>query len=197
MDLTLKRRVLYGAAGGCLSIAAAAVVWSLGSLPDPQSAARPSAAAADESAATETPGDAAGGDRAGAELALPLQQTLHDPPPPPPKAKPQPKPAVVRRSTPPPPPVRLDWTLLGTIIEPQRRVAILADASGKTDIRAVGEEVDLAPAGVLVQQVDSAAVTLERRGTRSTLRLKQDFSPGGGQPPRGERQPRGGRGRNR
>lgn len=186
MDLTLQRRLLYGAAGGCLLIAAATVVWSLGSLPDSQSVLRPRVAAADDKAATETNGDAVEGDRAGVDLALPLQQTLYDPPPPPKaKPKPQPKPAVVRRPT--PPPVRLDWTLLGTIIEPQRRVAILSDATGKTDIRAVGEKVDLKPAGVLVHQVDSEAVTLELRGSRSTLRLKQDFSPGGGQPPRGGR----------
>jgi hypothetical protein len=185
MDLTLQRRLLYGAAGGCLLIAAATVVWSLGSLPDRQSVPRPRVAAADNNAATETNSDAAERDRAGVDLELPLQQTLYDPPPPP-KPKPKPKPAVVRRPT-PPPPVRLDWTLLGTIIEPQRRAAILSDATGKTDIRAVGEQVDLKPAGVLVHQVDSEAVTLELRGTRSTLRLKQDFSPGDGQPPRGGR----------
>ena len=70
----------------------------------------------------------------------------------------------------------------GTIIDPKQSVAILSDASGKTDIRSVGEEVELSPPGVLVRKISADHVTLEMRGKQSTIRLQQSFksSAGGG-----------------
>lgn len=191
--MTLQRRLLYGAASGCVFVGAVAVAWSLGDVPGPEPASPANALRPQPGqtiAATDTASPATA--RTQVDLSLPLQQTLYDPPPPPPKPKPTPKPAVVRKPKPSPPPaLRLDWTLLGTIIESKRRVAILVDASGKTDIRAIGEKVELAPGGVLVRNIDSETVTLEHRGSRSTLRLKRDFNGGNGQ------QPRAGRRRNR
>lgn len=176
MDLNLQRRLLYIAAAALLIGGGGAVVWAISDLPEWTSHAEGMVADSPRLPAVDR--DAAGDRSDGVDFSLPLQRTLYDPPPPPPK--PKPKPVAVKQPSPPPPrPPRLDWTLVGTIIDAERRVAILADASGKTDIRAAGETVELLPAGVSVRSVDSDTVILEHRGSTSTLRLKQAFQGAG------------------
>ncbi|QDV40315.1 hypothetical protein Enr13x_01210 [Stieleria neptunia] len=193
MDLTAQRRLITASTAGFLAVAAAGVVWSLAGIDPP---ARQSDSTRGSKRGINLPVDppqpATVQQAARVDLALKLQQPLYDPPkPPPPKPqpKPDPKPVVVRN----PPAVkaaRLDWTLSGTIIDSDQSVAILTDASGKTDIRAAGEVVELSPPGVLVRKIDSEKVTLEVRGTESTLRLKSSFqSSGGGRPDRPNRRP--------
>ena len=193
MDLTAQRRLITALTAGCLAVAAVGIVWSLGGIDSParqsdstRGSLRGMKTAVDPPQ-QETPNVEAA---AQVNLALKLQQPLYDPPqPPPPKPKPQPKPVVVRN----PPAVkapRLDWTLTGTIIDSDQSVAILTDASGKTDIRGAGEVVELSPPGVLVRKIDSEKVTLEVRGAESTLRLNSSFqSSGGGKPDRPNRRP--------
>ncbi|QEG02835.1 hypothetical protein Mal15_69560 [Stieleria maiorica] len=189
MDVTAQRRLLNTLTAGLVAFAAGGVVWSLGDIgasdPPAVTVLEPPNAALDaqrnrnaELRSAEKP--SAGSAVTGDVLSLKLLQPLYDPPkPPPPKPQPKPQPVVVRNPPAPRAP-RLDWTLTGTIIDADRSVAILTDASGKTDIRAAGEVVELSPAGVLVRKIDSQKVTLELRGTESTLRLQPTFQPGGG-----------------
>jgi hypothetical protein len=183
MDLTTQRRFLTTLTVGFIAAAAAGVVWSFGSIDrgiEPSSTAigRQNATAnraGERSAKTSDPNS----DQT--DFTLSMQTSLYDrpkpkPPPPPP---PQPKPVVARQ--PKSPRVKqalLDWTLEGTIIDSDRSVAILTDASGRTDIRRKGEQVDLSPPGVLVRKIESDAVTLEIGGGKSTLRLQQSFATG-------------------
>ncbi|PAY16021.1 hypothetical protein CKO51_28805 [Rhodopirellula sp. SM50] len=191
MDLTAQRRLITALTAGFLAVAAVGIVWSLGGI-DPPARQSDSTRGSKRGmkTAVDQPQPPTVEAAAPINLALKLQQPLYDQPkPPPPKPKPQPKPVVVRN----PPAVkapRLDWTLTGTIIDSDQSVAILTDASGKTDIRAAGEVVELSPPGVLVRKIDSEKVTLEVRGTESTLRLKSSFpSTGGGKPDRPNRRP--------
>ena len=192
MDLINQRRFLNALAVGFLAVAAGGVAWSLGSL-DPQkneqaatSNRSPGRAAIGAGAGTSTEADHAGDRRV--DLSLSLLDPLYEPPKPPPE--PKTKPAPVRKPTPPVARApRLNWTLTGTIIDPDRRVAILTDDTGKTDIRSVGEEVELTPAGVLIRKIDADNVTVEIAGKKSTLRLEKSFRTGGvgkpGRPNRG------------
>ena len=188
MDLTTQRRLLKSLTAGFLVVAAGGVVWSMGGIDEssrdsamvsgsPKTSIQPDNNPESGSAADKT-------DQV--DLSLPLQKSLYDPPKPEP---PKPKPVVVRQPTKPKPKKpRLDWTLTGTIIDPGRSLAILTDATGKTDIRSAGEEVELSPPGVLVRKIDSDKVTLEIQGDQSTLRLKQSFQSGnGGNPDRRNR----------
>lgn len=185
MELTTQRRLLITLTAGCCAAAVGAVLWSISGVDE---TSRPPAASLDgQQTVKRLTGDAivsaAGDGLDNANLSLPLLKPLYDPPKPPPQ-KPRTEPKVVRTPTPPPVKMpRLDWTLDGTIIDPQRSVAILTDTTGKTDIRAVGEQVELSPPGVLVRKIDSDTVTLEVRGKESTLQLKQSFGSGGSADP--------------
>ena len=193
MDLVAQRRLINGTAATLLAAAAGGVFWSLGPLDskrtDPTNAA--AGRTPDRVAKAEQPqGDDRGSD---VDLRLALQKPLYEPPPPPPRpVKPVAKPVTVPRSIKPKKP-KLDWSLAGTIIEAKRSVAILTDATGKTDVREAGEVVDLDPPGVLVRKIDSDTVTLEIDGDRTTLQLDRKRRAGGGakngRPDRGSRGP--------
>lgn len=183
MELTAQRRLLITLTAGCCAAAVGAVLWSIRSLD--QVSERPAASLDAQQDVKRSAGNsvvsASDNGIDTVNLSLPLLKPLYDPPKQPPKQPPKPRaePKVVRTPTPPPVKVpRLDWTLNGTIIDPRRSVAILTDTTGKTDIRGVGEEVELSPPGVLVRKIDSDNVTLEVRGKESTLRLKQSFGSG-------------------
>ena len=107
-----------------------------------------------------------------------LRGPLYDPPP-------QPAPPVERPKPPAPvTPIRsnLEWTLVGTIIEAGQSLAILADASGKFDVKGIGESLDLVPPGVTLQDIESEQVTLQYQGRKSTVQLDRSTkkSNGGG-----------------
>ena len=195
MDLTTQRRILTTLSAGFVAVAAAGVVWSVGNIDDNVEQVSsavglqnttPNRAAARSSDQHDSNTDTA-------DYSLSMQKPLYDPPKPTPKPT-RPKPVVVARQPKPPKvkPPRLDWTLEGTLIDSDRSVAILTDASGKTDIRRMGESVDLSPPGVLVRRIESDAVTLETSSGNSTLRLQQSFATGAS-----GKQDRAGRRRNR
>ncbi|MGB7325361.1 MAG: hypothetical protein WBD31_10860 [Rubripirellula sp.] len=120
-----------------------------------------------------------------------LRSPLYDPPPPAPRPAPvqsTPKPAVPRPVAVP----KLGLVLVGTIIDPNGSVAIMSDAEGKFDIKAIGEELDLKPAGVTIDEIESELVTLSYQGSESTVRLQRSVpsansSGGGNQRPNGRR----------
>ena len=117
------------------------------------------------------------------DWSLSLRSPLYDPPPKPkpvaprqiPKSKPKPK---------PPSRPALNMTLVGTIIDAEGSLAIIADQSGKFDIKGEGDSLELSPSGVRIGQIESETITLEYQGATSTIRLeKKDVKPaanGGG-----------------
>lgn len=178
MNLTQLRHAIFASTGGLILTSAVAVFWSLGSLDTaPQAVGQsPRANGKDSDSLVEEPVTVSKD-----QFAQRLQKSLYDAQKPKPTSTPPTRPAV-KPTAPvrPPKPPRLDWLLVGTIIESGKSVAIISDASGKTDIRAAGEEVELEPTGVLVRKIDSEKVTLEVRGKESTLRLKKDFASSSG-----------------
>ena len=111
----------------------------------------------------------------------PLRRPLVDPPPPPPpkpvvvtppepKPKPPPKPAP----KPPPPPPKPEVELVGTIIEAERPLAILVDASGRIDMKGPGQEFDLRPGGVTLKSVDDRSAVVMFRDQETTLTMADE-----------------------
>lgn len=204
MNVTLQRRLIHGASLCMLGIAVAGVAWALRDVGQPSTTGEANAsgarlALADDASVQPSVGseESDAGRSSPQNWSLSLQQSLYDPPKPAPRPpRPKPKPVQKPIAKPAAKPPKLDWRLVGTLIEPSGRVAILADATGKTDIRGADEEVELSPPGVRVRKIDSEEVTLEIRGTPSTLRLQKGFGKGAtnGNRTRGG-QGRGGQGR--
>lgn len=89
-----------------------------------------------------------------------LRGPLYDPPPPPP---------VV---SPPPPPIRVNLKLVGTVLEPGRDQALLANASGKVLFCTVGETITSEPGNLLLESVtENDAVLLVRDPREETVKL--------------------------
>ena len=105
------------------------------------------------------------------DLARSLRGPLYDPPPPP-IAAPQVRPTPRPKPTPTLPPLNL--TLVGTIIDSEQSLAIIADAAGNFDVKGVGDSLELTPAGVRIGQIESEVITLEYQGRESTIRLDRD-----------------------
>lgn len=63
--------------------------------------------------------------------------------------------------------------LLGTIVEPGRSLAMLSTASGKPELRGVGEEID----GAQILQIEQDRVTARHNGRPVTLELQQPKTP--------------------
>ncbi len=105
-----------------------------------------------------------------------LRGPLYDPAPPP---KPRPKPKAAPTPTPAPRQPTLGLTLVGTIIETDQSVAILSDASGQFDVKGIGESLELLPAGVTVQSIESEQVTLQYQGRQSTVQLDRSTKKSG------------------
>jgi type II secretory pathway component PulC len=165
MDVTTQRRCLTTLAGGLLLAAVGAVAWSVsGIAPTAKTATEgvPSLAnALDDSFSQRTLSDA--------ELNMALRHPLTDPPPP------KPRPVAPRVVAPAPqPPPKLQLTLVGTIIESGKSLAIIADSQGAFDVKGVGESLELSPAGVSVQRIDSEQVELQYQGKTSTVKLDRD-----------------------
>jgi hypothetical protein len=168
MDVINQRRLLTATAASLIAGTLGAAAWSLSSLPEsseadlrvrPRKLNAPSTTAADNELAIDPD-----------VLRLALRQPLDDPEPPPPKPQPSPPPRVVRDPQPKPGP-ELDFTVLGTVIDSTRRLAIIADPSGNFDIKGVGQALDLSPAGVMVQNIEGDEVTLVHNDRSSTLRI--------------------------
>lgn len=175
MDLKTQRWCLHITAAGLFAGAAGILAWSLA---DIENEVRVNAAAS-----SVTPPSPAGSDDAerngDASLASRLlRQALYDPPPPPVQPTPPPAPKVVRPvPTAEPKP---EVTLVGTIIEPEQRLAIVADATGEFDVKGIGEALELTPAGMTIVQIDSEQITLRYQGRQSTIELDRSAKDTGG-----------------
>lgn len=173
MNLTRQRQLIYAAAMGLVALSGVGVIWAFSSIESDaglarQVGAQPKLKVADIQSQQPTFGRDVNFD-------APMLKSLIDPTPQPPKRPP-------RKPTPPPKktiaPIsspRLNWTLVGTIIDGKDSVAILSDADGKTDVRRVGETVELLPAGAVVQRIESDQVSLKLSRGESTLKLDQSF----------------------
>ncbi len=170
MDVTAQRRTLTTLAAGLLLGAVGAIGWSISGIDssEDQIAASPQVTKPIISA----DGDA---DASDAALNLALRRPLVDPPPPAPKPV-QPRPPVPA----PPPAPGLQLTLVGTIIESENSLAIIADASGAFDVKGVGESLELSPPGVSVKRIESEQVELQFGGKTSTVSLDRERPKGGG-----------------
>ena len=169
MDIAKQRRFM-NAATGCFALGAAgAVAWSLigfgSSTPETFKPIEPNV--------RQQPIDA----KAIAQTnnlieSLSLRRSLIDPPAVAPPTTPKPpKPAAPVVQTP-----GLNMTLVGTIIDSQQSLAIIADSSGKFDVKGIGESLELAPAGVLVETIDTEIVNLRFRGKVSTVKIDKKSS---------------------
>ena len=103
--------------------------------------------------------------------ARPLRRPLYDPPPKPPA----PKPVVAETPAPPPssppPQAKLDVVLVGTIIQPEQSLAIIADAAGEFDVKGVGESLELTPQGITIATIESERVTLLYQGRPTMIEI--------------------------
>lgn len=182
-----QRRWLVLIAAAWLVVAGLAVLWSISGIDPVTSTDRSPQPAgdspdADQSLDLELTTFAAtmsGVDQIGLSPSFPrLRRPLHDPPAAPPVvAKPVPPPV-----TPPTPKPALQLVLVGTVIDADRRLAILADSSGKVDIKGIGESLELEPAGIWVREIDAERVSVEFHGTRSDVTLDRSIAPSGERP---------------
>ena len=182
MDVTTQRRCLSALAGSLLLGTIGAGAWSLSGLPKAPmtvQAIRPA------EVSPQNDGTDSASTRIAPELLrLSLRSPLQDPQPvrrdPPSEATPPKQRTQVA--------TRLNLMLLGTIIDPQRSVAIIADSSESFDIKGVGESLALSPQGVSIVRIDSDQVTLAHNGKESTITIDKSRK-------RGARSPRNNRGR--
>ena len=166
MELQLQRRYLTLATTGLLLFSAAIVLWSVSAIDEssPQSSNLQRGQVA-KPKVTQDP-----------DVTIPaaltkqqLRAPLYDPEPPPVSpTKPKP-PAVDIPKTGP----RLDWSLIGTIIETNNSLAIIADANGGFDVKGVGETLELAPDGIVITSIQAEQVVLNHQGKTTTLSLER------------------------
>jgi len=177
MDVITQRRCLTAVAGGLLAGAVGAIGWTFSALPDPPPPPQASMLRGTPSPAEESARPAFEGDSQ--MLALSLRRPLVDPPPQ--RQTPPPPPPPVVRETPPRKPLaapKLEFTLLGTIIDSQRRLAIIADPTGNFDIKGVGETLELSPLGVAIEQIESDQVTLTYEGQQTAFHVDKTRKAG-------------------
>lgn len=168
MDVTTLRRSLNLIAAGLLAGTVGAVGWSLsgpGIETGPVVASTEATTVATELRPADV--DATTQNELSARA---LRRPLYDPPPQPVVAAP-PQTKEVKPAPAPLPP--LEVTLVGTMIEADQRLAIIADAKGEFDVKGVGESLELSPQGITVEQIESERVTLRYQGRTSTVQLER------------------------
>jgi type II secretory pathway component PulC len=170
MNIASQQRTLYAIAGSCLLGTVGAVYWAVSGVTagDPSSRS----VTADRSAVGDAPQDSES-NRSDAALAISLRGPLYDPPPPAPRQSP----VVIPQPSPPPVQKSLPLSLVGTLIDDQQSLAIVSDASGKFDVKGVGDALELTPAGVQIQEIAAEQITLRYQGNVSTIRLKKSRQP--------------------
>lgn len=170
MDLTLQRRSLTAIATTLLVCAGGAGIWSFTDVTaGVEDVARSPVTAPAPKAKIPTgtrPSLATVPDR--------LSRSLYDPP------KEEVAKERVEPAPRPPKTKRLDFMLVGTIIDPDESVAMISDANGKVDVGRIGQTLELSPAGVIVQEIHSKQVTLRHNGADSIVKLQKDFQSSGG-----------------
>ncbi|MDB4614419.1 hypothetical protein OAH18_01890 [bacterium] len=87
-------------------------------------------------------------------------------------AKPQ------KREIPKPPPPKIELTLLGTVVEGGRSIAIVADASGSIDQKQIGETLQLKPDGLVLEDIQTGEVIVSHDGKRLTFSVQTQSDPG-------------------
>ncbi len=168
MNVTTQRRCLGMLAAGLLAGSVGAVGWSVSGIPTELEAASPSQSMTPP---TEVPIPTTSSPPDESFAARRLRQPLYDPPAPAPTPAPPKTPAPRVVEAPPPRPPKLDVTLVGTLIESDKRLAIVADASGEFDVKGIGENLELSPLGITVEKIESERVTLRYQGRESTIEL--------------------------
>lgn len=169
MDISKQRRLLNLTTAGLLAATGGVVAWSMSGITDSEI----SIASPETNSAPPANSAGQGDDRPVKKLAESrLRGPLYDPPPPP---APAPKPVA----PPPEPPKqkptpKLGVTLVGTIIEADQSVAIIADSTGKFDIKGIGESLELSPEGMVLASIDSEQVTVTYQGRESTVALEKN-----------------------
>ncbi len=161
MDLTTKRRSLVATAAGMMVGAAGAIGWSLSGIEPNESHLRSPRANVPSVTVPENvsrPFDAKIARRS-------LRGPLYDPPPRPTQR------VIPTTPTPPPTTPSLDMILVGTIIDSDDKFAIVADATGKFDVKGVGQLLELSPQGVTIEEIESEHVTLQYGGRQSRVGL--------------------------
>ncbi len=174
MAIPTQQRLLSLLAIVALIGAGGAVYWSTSDLGSGASASQ-----RDNTAGTEL--DLSDSDATdSSDWSLALRSPLYDPPP---KAEPAPRQVpTTKPKTKPPARPSLNMTLVGTIIDSDGSLAIIADQNGKFDVKGEGDSLELSPPGVRIGQIGSETITLEYEGATSTIRLekeKQNNKPAG------------------
>ena len=105
-----------------------------------------------------------------------LRAPLYDPEPPPPVST---KP-VVPITPPPKPEPKLNLTLVGTIIESDKSLAIIADNNGQFDVKGIGDVLEIDPDGIAITNIKPEQVTLTYRGRSTVLILDRKQKKGKG-----------------
>jgi hypothetical protein len=67
--------------------------------------------------------------------------------------------------------------LIGTILEAGHSVAVFLGPAGEVDIKSVGDDLEIAPTGMRVEEIRLASVTLSYRGKSLTLELPSNEVP--------------------
>jgi hypothetical protein len=165
MDVTTQRRCLVALAAGLFAGAAGAVGWSVSAIDGDATMMSQVPSTVRENGAT-TSQTATSLDLSFASR--PLRRPLQDPPPPPPP--PEPVPQLVEERTPPP---KLDVTLVGTIIQPDQSLAIVADSSGAFDVKGIGQALELSTQGIIVQRIEPEQVTLRFQDRDTIIELSR------------------------
>ena len=170
MDFAIQRRVLYLVTTIAILGSCAMIYWATAGLPDYQP--NTMIVTSDERASSE---EGSTDQRKPSIVKRELRGPLYDPPP-----KPVvPKPVVPKQTPKPPPKPKLNWTLVGTLIESGSSVAIVADETGEFDVKGEGDSLELEPQGVQIKSITAEQVTLAFRGAETTLSLDKKPRKGG------------------
>jgi len=166
MELRQQRQYLTLATACLLAFSAAVVFWSISEITEstPSSPVVPSGEISD----SETISKSAFTIPAAMtmrQLRAPLYDTEPDPPKPP-------KP--IRPAAPLPRPVpKLQLTLVGTIIESGKSLAIITDINGQFDVKGVGDTLEIDPNGIVITNIQAEQVTLMHRSQSTVLTLER------------------------
>ena len=174
MDVITQRRCLTALAGTLMLGAVGAGAWSLSGLPQMTQQSDSTDQPISIPATTDVETNQANDDPS--LLNLSLRGPLEDAPTPSPRVTP-PKRTVIPTPKPPAAP-RLNFVILGTIIDPQQSLAIVADQENNFDVKGVGETLDLTPEGVSIDKIDSGQVTLVYEGKPSTFSVDKSRRAG-------------------
>jgi len=166
MEVKRQQRYLSLAAACLLALAAIVVIWSVSAIEESDQSIASGRRNPVIGLSELEPADQA---HSAGMVTRPLRTPLYDPP-----AKPQPPPEPTKPPAPQPKPApKLNLTLVGTIIEADQSLAIIADATGQFDVKGVGEALEISPAGIVIAEIEAEWVKLKYRGQSAQLQLER------------------------